>query len=282
MSKRESHVEKEAFISKKVFDAFLEEQFSLTVDQNLDENQDGTKRCTDLHPDKTNIEIDSQYLILGELLQSINLDYNLSEKIVHHDDRITDEKLDDTNLSDSQFTIPDELLPSLNAYRRESITRHPLATCEEEQTDEHFNEKKSKSAVQDHCQENKENVGSSSKPDMHEEADLGTEDLNVYSSKSTIFHPCANHELQNPIPKLRIRRPSKFNESPYTMKFDSAAESSEGHIRIFPQKHPFVYHPIDGIVDTKIVNKFMDWIYEDLFKVHAKRKKNADHYKRGK
>ncbi|PHU03174.1 hypothetical protein BC332_28425 [Capsicum chinense] len=123
MSKRESHVEKEAFISKKVFDAFLEE------------------RCTDLHPDKTNIEIDSQYLILGELLQSINLDYNLFEKIVHHDDRITDEKLDDTNLSDSQFTIPDELLPSLNAYRRESITRHPLATCEEEQTDEHFNEK---------------------------------------------------------------------------------------------------------------------------------------------
>ncbi|XP_016570048.1 uncharacterized protein PF3D7_1120000 [Capsicum annuum] len=92
------------------------QQFSPTVDQNLDENQDGTKECTDLHPDKTNIEIDSQHLIPDELLQSINLDYNLSEKIVHHDDRITDEKLDDTKLSDSQFTIPDELLPSLNAY----------------------------------------------------------------------------------------------------------------------------------------------------------------------
>ncbi|PHT75060.1 hypothetical protein T459_22337 [Capsicum annuum] len=82
--------------------------------------------------------------------------------------------------------------------------------------------------------------------------------LNVYSSKSIIVHPSANRELQTPIPKLRIRRPSKFKESPYTMKFGSATESSEGHIRIFPQKHSIVYHPIDGIVDTKIVNKFMN------------------------
>ncbi|PHT28366.1 hypothetical protein CQW23_32045 [Capsicum baccatum] len=134
VSKRESHVEKEAFISKKVSDAFREEG------------------CTDLHPDKTNIEIDSQHLILDELLQSINLNYNLSEKIVHQDVRITDEKLDDTNFSNSQFTIPDELLPSLNAYQRKSITRHPLATCEEEQSDEHFNDKKSESVIQDHCQ----------------------------------------------------------------------------------------------------------------------------------
>ncbi|KAM3374289.1 hypothetical protein P3S68_013003 [Capsicum galapagoense] len=123
----------------------LPQQFSPIVDQNLNENQNGTKGCIDLHPDKTNIEIDSQHLIPDELLQSINLDYNLSERIVHHDDRITDEKLDDTNLSDSQFTIPDELLPSLNAYRRESIMRHPLATSEEEQIDEHFNDKMSES-----------------------------------------------------------------------------------------------------------------------------------------
>ncbi|KAF3637765.1 hypothetical protein FXO37_24727 [Capsicum annuum] len=72
-------------------------------------------------------------------------------KAIEHS-KITDEKLNDTNLSDSQLTIPDELLPSLNAYRRESITRHPLATCEEEQSDEHFNDKKSESVAQDHCQ----------------------------------------------------------------------------------------------------------------------------------
>ncbi|XP_047264130.1 uncharacterized protein LOC124896591 [Capsicum annuum] len=355
VSKRESHVEKETFISKKVFDVFREEvrqefkgvreeftrirqlvkkkfkkmvkaighskqqyedteveaqqmdyagvetspqQFSPTVDQNLDENQDG---CIDLHPDKTNIEIDYQHLIPDELFQSINLDYNLSENIVHHDDRITNEKLDDTNLSDS-----------------ESITRHPLATSEEEQIDEHFNDKKSESVVQDHCQENKENIGSSSKADMHEKVDLGMEEqimttpkiqelttdeqrdetilsdsqdtihddlllsLNVYSSKSIIVHPSDNCELQTPIPKLRIRRPSKFKESPYTMKFVSVADKLEGHIRIFPQKHSFIYHPIDGIVYMKIVNKFMDWISKDLIKVHAKRKGNADHYKRGK
>ncbi|PHT93505.1 hypothetical protein T459_01387 [Capsicum annuum] len=311
-SKRESHVEKEKFISKKVFDAFREgqqhedteveaqqmdyagvetspQQFSPIVDQNLDENQDGTKGCIDLHPDKTNIQIDSQHLIPDELLRSINLDYNLSEKIVHHDDRITDEKLDDTNLSNSQFTIPNELLPSLNAYRRESTTRHSLATLEEEQIDEHFNDKKSESVVQEHCQVDvgtEEQIMTTPKTQdltidekrdetvLPDSQDTIPDDLlptlNVYSSKSIIVQFSANREIQTPTAKLRIRRPSKFKESPYTMKFGSAAESSEGHIRIFPQKHPFVYHPIDGIVDTKIVNKFRDWIYADLLKVHAK------------
>ncbi|PHU17430.1 hypothetical protein BC332_13125 [Capsicum chinense] len=68
----------------------LPQQFSSTVDQNLGENQETTKGYTDLHPDKTNIEIDSQHLIPDELLQSINLDYNLFEKIVHHDIRQID------------------------------------------------------------------------------------------------------------------------------------------------------------------------------------------------
>ncbi|PHT76227.1 hypothetical protein T459_19749 [Capsicum annuum] len=141
------------------------QRFSPNVDQNLGENQDGTKGCTDLHPDKTNVEIDSQLLIPDELLRSINLNYIHSEKIVHHDGRTSDDKMDETNFSDSQFTIP---------------------------------------------------------------------------------------------------------------------ESSVGHIRIFLQKHPFVYHSIDGIVDTKIVKKFMDWISVDLLKRHAKRKGNIDHYKKGK
>ncbi|KAF3618294.1 hypothetical protein FXO38_33509 [Capsicum annuum] len=135
---------------------------------------------------------------------------------------IGDEKMDETNLSDSQFKILDEMLPCLNAYRRESITAHPSTNREEELTDEHLNDKNSESVVEDHCQ-------------------------------------------------LRIRRPSKFKESPYMSKFGSAAGSSARHIRIFPQKYPFVYHSIDGIVDTKIVKKFMDWISVDLLKGHAKR-----------
>ncbi|PHU14533.1 hypothetical protein BC332_15738 [Capsicum chinense] len=79
--------------------------------------------------------------------------------------------------------------------------------------------------------------------------------LNIYSSKSIIVHPYANRELQTSIQKLRIRRPSKFKESPYTMKFVSAVGSSAGHT-------------------CKIVKKFMDWISVDLLKVHAKRKKS--------
>ncbi|KAF3659650.1 hypothetical protein FXO37_13885 [Capsicum annuum] len=186
VSNPESHVEKEAFISKKIFDAFREEQqhedidleaqqmdytgvetlpqqFSPTVDQNLGENQDATKGCTDFHPDKTNIEIDSQHLIPDELLKSINLDYNISEKIVHHDVRITDEKMDQTNLSDSQFTIPDELLSSLNVYWRERIITDPSTTREEEPSNEHFNDKKFEFVVQDHCQKSKYNPNRSYK-----------------------------------------------------------------------------------------------------------------------
>ncbi|PHT27319.1 hypothetical protein CQW23_33074 [Capsicum baccatum] len=139
------------------------QHFSPNIDQILDKNQDGTKGCTDLHPEKINVEIDSQHLIPDELLRSINLDYIHSEKIVHHDGQ----------------------------------------------------------------------------------------------SKSIIVHSSANRELQTPIQKISIRRPSKFKESPYTMKFGSAAGRSTGNIHKFPQKHPFVYHPIDGIVDTKIVKKFM-------------------------
>ncbi|PHT93713.1 hypothetical protein T459_01595 [Capsicum annuum] len=221
-SKRESHVEKEKFISKKVFDAFREE-----VRQEFKGVREEFTRV--------------RQLVKKKLKKMV--------KAIEHS-KIIDEKLDDTNLSDSQFTIPDELLPSLNAYLKVSTTRHPLTTLEEEQIDEYFNDKKFEFVVQEHCQD--ETVLPDSQDTIPDDL-LPT--LNVYSSKSIIVHPSANREIQTPISRLRIRRPSKFKESPYTMKFGSAAESSKGHIRIFPQKHPFVYHPIDGIVDTKIVNK---------------------------
>ncbi|PHU23940.1 hypothetical protein BC332_09047 [Capsicum chinense] len=38
-----------------------------------------------------------------------------------------------------------------------------------------------------------------------------------------MIHPFANREVNTPRPKLRIRRPSKFKESPYIKKFSSAA-----------------------------------------------------------
>ncbi|PHU11358.1 hypothetical protein BC332_18288 [Capsicum chinense] len=251
------------------------QRFSQNVDLNWVKIRMVKRQCIDLYLDKKNVEIDSQYLIPDELLRSINLDYIHSEKLVQHDCRIGDEKMDETNLSDSQFKILDEMLLCLNAYRRESITAHPSTNREEELIDEHLNDKNSESVVEDHCQINKENVGISSKLQFHGDVDLGTEE-------QITTPPDEQRDEPTPIQKLRIRRPSKFKESPYTSKFGSAAGSSARHIHIFPQKHPFVYHPIDGIVDTKIVKKFMDWISVDLLKGHAKRKKNVDHYKKGK
>ncbi|PHU20978.1 hypothetical protein BC332_12129 [Capsicum chinense] len=47
-----------------------------------------------------NVEIDSQQLIPDELLQSINLNYLHSEKVVQHDCQTSDEKIDDTVIED--------------------------------------------------------------------------------------------------------------------------------------------------------------------------------------
>ncbi|PHU04431.1 hypothetical protein BC332_25253 [Capsicum chinense] len=117
----------------------LEDEHSVDSDDDFkDPPPKQINGCTDVHPDKTSIEIDSQYLIPDELLRSINLDYIHSEKLVQHDCR---------------FRIPDEMLPSLNAYWRESITTHLSANCEEELTNEHLIDKKYKPVVEDHCQQ---------------------------------------------------------------------------------------------------------------------------------
>ncbi|KAF3615700.1 hypothetical protein FXO38_34967 [Capsicum annuum] len=241
-SKRESHVDKEKFISKKVFDAFHEE-----VRQEFKGVREEFTRIRQLVKKK-----------FKKMVKAIE-----HSKQQHEDTEVEAQQMDYASVE----TSPQQFSPIVDQNLDEN---------------------------QDGTKKNKENVGSSSKADMHGEVDVGTEeqimttpkteDLTIDEKRdeSIIVHPSVNREIQTPIAKLRIKRPFKFKESPYTMKFGSAAESSEGHIRIFPQKHPFVYHPIDGIVDTKIVNKFRDWISEDLLKVHAKRKGNADHYKRGK
>ncbi|PHT35618.1 hypothetical protein CQW23_23318 [Capsicum baccatum] len=209
MSKPQNHVEKEAFISKKDFDPFCNEdpvvdmeadksnidegelqhsgqhfspdvvqsldnisedkdpelqnmayvgtkkslqQLSLEVDQELEASLLGTKGCTDLHSEKMNIEIDSQQLIPNGLLRNINLNYLHSDKVVQHDCRTSDEKINETILSDSQFTIPDEMLPSLNAYRRQSIIIHPSANRQEESHHEIFDARTSDTVLEDQAQ----------------------------------------------------------------------------------------------------------------------------------
>ncbi|KAF3628239.1 hypothetical protein FXO37_29480 [Capsicum annuum] len=142
VSKPKSPVKKEAFISKKIFDAFRDEE-----------------QFVDKEAQQSNVE-----------------DVGLDRSGQHFSSKISDEKMDETNFSDSQFIILDETLSSLNDYRRESITTHQLATREEELTDEYLNDKKSESVVEDHCQTNKENVRMSSKSELHGDIDLDTEE----------------------------------------------------------------------------------------------------------
>ncbi|XP_047263755.1 uncharacterized protein LOC107858098 [Capsicum annuum] len=238
------------------------QRLSLEVDQELEANLLG---CTVLHSEKMNVEIDSQQLIPDELLQSINLDYLHSEKVVQHDCQTSDEKIDETILSDSQFTILDEMLPSLNVYQIQSIIIHPLANRLEESHHEILDANINRGIT-----------------DLEVELDTTEQVRTPVNTQEVTNDEQRDEKLwrdsQNTIPpKLRIRRPS-----PYTEKFGSASGSSAGVIRIFPQKHLFLYHLIDGIKDRKIVKNFTDWISADLLKATAKRKGKVNHYKRGK
>ncbi|PHT75598.1 hypothetical protein T459_19120 [Capsicum annuum] len=253
--KPESHVEKEAFISKKDFDAFHDEEqvvdikadkpnvdeggleqsgqyFSPDVVQSSDNISDGTKQqhtdkdpdlqnmdyvgterspqrlnsevdkkfeanflgktgCTDLHFEKMNVEIDSHQLIPDELLRSINLDYLHSEKVVQHDCQTIDEKIDETILSDSQFTIPDEMLPSLNAYQIQSIIIHPSANRQEESHHEILDAKTSETVIEDHDQMNRGITDS--------EVELATEEQHIdvclyYLRKKSKYGPHSSYK----------------------------------------------------------------------------------------
>ncbi|KAF3638153.1 hypothetical protein FXO37_24526 [Capsicum annuum] len=232
MSKSESSVEEEAVTSKKVFDAFRDEFADKQAEQpNVDDG---------------GIDKSGQHFSV-DVVQS--LDNIVDVK------KTGDEKMNETILSDSQLTILDEMLPSLNAYQREIIVKLSSKNHEEESHDENLDDKKSENIVEDQSQ--KENIGLSSKSLVHAKVELGTEEqvrtlpntqevstdkqrdehvwpdsqnaipdeflpsLSIYKRKSIIIHPSANRELQTPIQKLRIRRPFKFKESPYTDNFGS-------------------------------------------------------------
>ncbi|PHT93297.1 hypothetical protein T459_01179 [Capsicum annuum] len=230
------------------------QRLSSKVDQELKTNLLGKKGCTDLHSKKMNVEIDSQQLIPDELLQSINLDYLHSEKVVQHDCRISDEKIDKIILSDSQFTIPNEMLPSLNAYQIQSIIIHSSANHQEEHKIldaktsrlllkimlKGITNLSSNSLVNTEVELAKEeqvrtppNIQEVTNDEQRDEqlwpdsqntiSDEFLPSLNVYDQKTIMIYPSANREVNTPIPKLRIRRPSKFKESPYTKKFSSTA-----------------------------------------------------------
>ncbi|KAF3628758.1 hypothetical protein FXO38_28059 [Capsicum annuum] len=80
-------------------------------------------------------------------LFSLNVDNDLGENL--NGTKTSDEKMYETILSDSQLTISNEILPNLNAYRRESIVKLPSKNCEEESHYENLNDKKAENVVED-------------------------------------------------------------------------------------------------------------------------------------
>ncbi|PHU08896.1 hypothetical protein BC332_20756 [Capsicum chinense] len=88
--------------------------------------------------------------------------------------------------------------------------------------------------------------------------------LNVYNSKRIIVHPSVNRKIQTPIAKLRIRRPSKFKESPYTMKFGSAA--TRGHVahvneyKMFRMHAVVPWHTVEDIYIPVNIKEKNHWV----------------------
>ncbi|KAF3634558.1 hypothetical protein FXO37_26430 [Capsicum annuum] len=278
LSKPESHVEKEAFISKKDFDAFRDEDqvvdieadksnvndggleqseqhFSPDVVQSSDNISDGTKQQhADKDPDLQNMDYVGTERSPQRL--SSEVDHELESNLLGK--KTSNEKIDEIILSDSQFTIPDEMLPGLNAYQIKSIIIHPSANRQKEH--KILDAKTSETIIEDHAQMNRGITDLSSNSLVNSEVELATEEqvrtppntqevtndkqrdeqlwldsqniipneflpsLNVYDQTSIMIHPSVNREVKTPRIKLRIRRPSKFKESPYTKKFGSAAE----------------------------------------------------------
>ncbi|XP_060180559.1 uncharacterized protein LOC132610266 [Lycium barbarum] len=51
-------------------------------------------------------------------------------------------------------------------------------------------------------------------------------------------------------------------------------------IRIFKKKHPFAEDPITGPVDTKLFDKYLEWIRKGLLVMHENKKNNEDRYRK--
>ncbi|KAF3680717.1 hypothetical protein FXO38_02143 [Capsicum annuum] len=186
----------------------LHHDFDKSPEATLDKIDTSVHEARDVC-DSTNIEAAAEIIentSMAECEKPI-LDEQINSEVYTHE-AIFGEGKSQPDLRDSQITIPDELLPSLNQY--------------------------------------------------------------VNLERSIIVHPSANKE-QTPVNVSRIKRPSKFKESPFTTKFDLAEGFTEVQTKKFKQKYPFVSHPILDIEDTKVTNKFMTWLSVDLLKYHAKK-----------
>ncbi|XP_016576220.2 uncharacterized protein LOC107873793 [Capsicum annuum] len=133
--------------------------------------------------------------------------------------KFVDESVSEAQFSDSQNTFPDENTEAA----AEIIENTSMANCEKPNLDEQIN-----SEV--HTHEAVFGEGKS-QPDLRDfQVTIPDEllpSLNEYVNleRSIIVHPSANKE-QTPMNVSRIKRPSKFKESPFTTKFDPTEDLS--------------------------------------------------------
>ncbi|XP_047264697.1 uncharacterized protein LOC124896877 [Capsicum annuum] len=215
---------------------------------------------------------------------------------VEQNKKIVDESVGEAKFSDSQNTFPDEEVKSINLdfiqqnlrvrddsknieAAAEIIENTSMADCEKPNLDEQIN-----SEVHNHEAVFGEGK---SQPDLRDSQvtipDELLPNLNEYVNlkRSIIVHSSANKE-QTPLNVSRIKKPSKFKESPFTTKFGSAEGSTEVQTKKFKLKHPFESHPIFDIEDTKVTNKFMTWLSVELLKYHAKKSNKEEYYLKNK
>ncbi|KAM3267487.1 hypothetical protein P3S67_032324 [Capsicum chacoense] len=71
--------------------------------------------------------------------------------------------------------------------------------------------------------------------------DVDDSNFNAYVNleRSIIVHQSANQAQQTPMHVSRIRRPSRYNESPFTMKFDSADVNVFNEIWLYFEEYFF-------------------------------------------
>ncbi|XP_047270494.1 uncharacterized protein LOC107873941 [Capsicum annuum] len=186
-----------------------------------------------------------------------------------------DESVGEAQFSDSQFTFSDENTETAVRIIENTLT----ADVEQSKLDEKVN-----SEVHIHEAASGEGKGELNLRDS--QVTLPSEllsSLNAYVNleRSIIVHPSTNKE-QTPMNVSRVRRPSKFKESPFPIKFGSVEGSTEVQTKKFNLKHPFASHPIYDIEDTKVTTKFLAWLSVDLLKYHPKKSNREEHYKENK
>ncbi|PHU09185.1 hypothetical protein BC332_21045 [Capsicum chinense] len=102
--------------------------------------------------------------------------------------------------------------------------------------------------------------------------------------KSIIIYPTRCINDTTPVPNQRNRKLSRWNFSPFTIKFRSSSGTSTSascDSPILNKQHPFT--PFIGYrYDPCIENKYLKWIKEGLLTTHERKKDNEDHFRKHK